>query len=448
MDRRNDDIYVVGVNMGYGHERPAHAIADYFGTSEIIIANDYKGIPASDRNVWESGRKFYERISRFKQVPVVGDWAFSLFDEVQRIPNFYPKRDLSGPSLQTRQFYTFYRHKKWMRHLVEKLAKNPKPFVSTFMSPAFAAEEFGYPEDIYVLCTDTDVSRAWAPLKPGKSRIQYLAPTKRVANRLEMYGVPKAHIHATGFAIPYELIGDNDKKAEASLERRLCNLDPNGYFLKNNNLSLEAILGPQVCDQISNRDSHVPRIAFAIGGAGAQSDMLTTLLKSLKNSLMTEKLHLEIIVGTHEGIYKDLKRVIAEMHMTRVFKEGKSSILFEKKRDDYFREFTKMIERIDALWTKPSELSFYAGLGLPIIMAAPIGSQEDFNREWLLQMGAGADQMDLRYTGEWLEDWIESGTLARMAWNGYTQAPMHGVKNIKKTVHGKFGSDIEVPFVY
>lgn len=448
MSRRREDINIIGVNMGYGHERPAHAIADFLGISDIVIANDYKDIPASDKNIWQSGQRAYERISRFKQVPLFGDVVFSLFDELQRIPDFYPKRDLSGPSLQLRQFYYLFHKKKWMRHLVEKLAKNPRPIISTFMSPAFAMEEFGYPEDIYVLCTDTDVSRAWAPLNPGKSRIQYLAPTRRVAERLEMYGVSAEHVHATGFAIPHELIGARDEYAVSNLKRRLCNLDPNGYFLQNNSLSLEAILGPQVCDQLREESSHVPRLAFAIGGAGAQSDMLITLLKSLKNTLMTEKLYLEIIVGTHEGIYKNLNRVIAEMHMTRAFTEGKSSILFKKKRSEYFSAFTEMVGRVDVLWTKPSELSFYAGLGLPIIMAKPIGSQEDFNREWLLQMGAGADQMDLRYVGEWIEDWIQSGTLARMAWNGYTQAPMHGVHNIEKAIDGKLKAGLKMPFVY
>ena len=47
-----------------------------------------------------------------------------------------------------------------------------------------------------------------------------------------------------------------------------------------------------------------------------------------------------------------------------------------------------MLLDTDILWTKPSELSFYAGLGLPIIMAPSVGAQERFNKAWLRAIGA------------------------------------------------------------
>ncbi len=90
----------------------------------------------------------------------------------------------------------------------------------------------------------------------------------------------------------------------------------------------------------------------------------------------------------------------------------------------------------DTLWTKPSELSFYCGLGLPIVMAPPIGSQEVFNRMWLETVGAGTMQFDPRYADEWLFDWVRSGGLARFAWNGYIEAPTHGTYRIENIVTG------------
>jgi hypothetical protein len=101
----------------------------------------------------------------------------------------------------------------------------------------------------------------------------------------------------------------------------------------------------------------------------------------------------------------------------------------------------------DILWTKPSELSFYTGLGLPIIMAPTVGSQEDFNRNWLYQVGGGTDALDPTYAGEWLWDWISSGALARMAWNGYTNAPTHGAYRIDDIVRGKPWSIHPLPLV-
>ena len=49
--------------------------------------------------------------------------------------------------------------------------------------------------------------------------------------------------------------------------------------------------------------------------------------------------------------------------------------------DEYFNTFNETLRETDILWTKPSELSFYAGLGIPIIIAPTIGSLEDFNKK-------------------------------------------------------------------
>ena len=38
---------------------------------------------------------------------------------------------------------------------------------------------------------------------------------------------------------------------------------------------------------------------------------------------------------------------------------------------------------------------------------------------------------------EWLEDWIQSGGLARMAWNGYIEAPTHGAYRIQSIITGE-----------
>jgi len=105
-------------------------------------------------------------------------------------------------------------------------------------------------------------------------------------------------------------------------------------------------------------------------------------------------------------------------------------------RYEYFSGFSEILKTTDILWTKPSELSFYTGLGLPIVIAPPIGSQEDFNRLWLQYVGGGIPQNDPKYTNEWLFDWIRSGGMARMAWSGYIEAPTHGTYRIEDIMLG------------
>lgn len=441
-------VHIVAVNMGYGHERPARVLRTMFEERSIVVANDYKGIPAQDKQLWQQGRVWYERISRFKKVPIVGQGAFWLMDEMQRIPDFYPRRDLSFPSLQLRQFYTLIRRKRFMRHLISELSKDPKPLLATFMTPAFAAEEYGYPGDIFVLCTDTDISRAWAPLEPKSTRIQYLAPTARAAERLQLYGVPQKNIHLTGFPLPSEAIGGPDSPALLKdLMRRICNLDPNGYFMSHTGAAVQAYLGQGYCDSIHDKKSTVPKLAFAIGGAGAQKDMGFAIVKSLAPLIRRKKVELYLIAGTHRHVYKAFADYITELGFSVKSKTNGLHLLYEEDRSAYFDTFTDLMRDIDVLWTKPSELSFYAGLGIPIIMAPPVGSQEDFNREWLKYLGAGVDQMEPEYVGEWLMDWIQSGALARMAWNGFVEAPTHGAYRIRDIVEGNDGVMHPLPLI-
>lgn len=440
--------HVVAVNMGYGHERPANVLRSLSVGGKVVIANDYEGILDSDRQLWESGRVWYERISRFKRVPVLGSIAFGVMDELQEIAPFYPRRDLSSPSLQVRQIYYLIQHKDWMRHLVSKLAENPKPFLSTFMSPAFAAEEFGYPGDIYALCTDADVSRAWAPLKPKQSRIKYFAPNGRVAERLKLYGVKDRNIELTGFPLPMEAIGgEAAKTALKDLARRICALDPNGIFITHREKALKALMGQEFCRKVKRRNSNVVNIAFAVGGAGAQREIGITIARSLKQEISQGKIKLWLVAGTRPEVAAYFEDELKKMSLSSMLKKGGVQIMFESKREKYFEAFSRLVSEIDLLWTKPSELSFYTGLGIPIIMSPTVGSQEDYNRKWLYQVGSGMDQYDPEFAGEWLRDWINSGALARMAWNGYVEAPTHGAYRIADVIAGRPNTIHDLPLV-
>ncbi len=440
--------HIVAVNMGYGHERPAHVMRQLFGyKNTVTIANNYEGIPERDKRLWEDGRKAYERVSRFKKVPIFGRAVFGLMNELQRIPPFYPRRDLSSPSLQVRQFYWLIRQRGMMRHLIEKLSENPLPLICTFMSPAFAAEEFGYQGEIFVLCTDSDISRAWVPLDPKRTRIRYFAPTGRVAERLKLYGVPEKNIELTGFPLPAKNIGGPSSKAVLTdLKRRICNLDPNGYFVQHTGVALTAYLGAQYCSAIKKKKVKPIELAYAVGGAGAQKEIGATILKSLHREIKQGKISLHLIAGTRKEVNTYYIDAIKSHRLSKYIGKG-ISVVYKKSRQEYFDTFSDLMRKIDILWTKPSELSFYAGLGIPIIMAPTVGSQEDFNKQWLFQTGAGFEQMNPKYTNEWLFDWIESGALARMAWNGYIEAPTHGVHRIHDIIAGRGNTIHTLPLI-
>lgn len=426
--------YVVAVNMGYGHERAASALRHFALKGEVIIANDYVGIPPKEKRMWEAGKDMYEHVSRWKRVPLVGSLAFKLMDELQEIPPFYPRRDLSRPSLQLRQTMTLIERQGMCKHLIDKLSKKPLPLICTFFTPAFAAEAHGYPGDIYLVVCDADVSRAWAPMFPKKSRIKYFAPTGRVAERLRMYGVRSENIFLTGFPISPDIVdGDEATTIREDLGRRLCSLDPQGIF---------AATGVSTCPAIKEKSPF--SITFAIGGAGAQRELVAAALRSLSPALRRGEVVANVVAGTRREIAEYFEREFRLAGLAAARKKGNVTLLFEEKRGKYFDEFTKLMRRTDILWTKPSELSFYTGAGIPILMAPPVGSQEEFNRSWLMQIGGGTDALEPQYMDEWLFDWVKGGALARMAWNGYVSAPTHGALRIEQVLAGKL-SEIKPP---
>jgi len=425
--------WVVTVDMGYGHERASHALTDLAYT-DVIVANNYPGIPESDKKLWRQSRTLYEAFSRFKSVPLIGELAWNIFDGFQEIKSFYPRRDLSAPSLQLLQLYYLIEKKGLGRDLVETLRNKRKlPMVCTFFLPAFAAEYFDYPEDIYLVTTDADVSRAWVAKDPKRSRIKYFASNGRVVERLKLYGVRPENIFLTGFPLSKDLIGGATAETiKEDLGERICHLDPNGIFYSKYQDTLKEAIGVANCRR---RPTHPLTLTFAVGGAGAQRDLGLTIAESLREKIRRGDIILNLVAGTKKDVAAYYKKRVIDIGLGSDLGEG-LRIQYYADRPSYFKKFDQLVRRSDILWTKPSELSFYTGVGLPIIAAPPIGSQEKFNEHWLRTLGGGTPQLDPRYTDEWLFDWVESGGLARMAWNGFIEAPTHGAYRIEEIITG------------
>lgn len=412
--------------MGYGHQRTAYPLRELAFNQEVINANDYQGISESDKKLWESSRRFYEFISRFKRAPFIGELAFSVFDKFQRIPAFYPRRDLSASTLSLKRMFGFIK-KGWGKDLILKLKNKHLPLITTFFVPAFMAEFFDYPEEIYCVICDADISRHWVSLNPKKSRIKYFAPDAWTANRLALYGIKKENIFLTGFPLPLENIGT--KKMEIlkrDLGHRLLNLDPRKEYFKNYKTLIKNQLG-----RLPYKSNHILTIMFTVGGAGAQKDIGIKIVKSLSQKIKEKKIKVILAAGIRQEVKEYFEENVKKMGLAG---NKKVEIIFASKINDYFEKFNQKLRTTDVLWTKPSELSFYTGLGLPIIIAPPVGSQEDFNKKWLLALGSATVQENPVYTDQWFFDYLNSGRLAEAAMQGFIEAEKKGVYNIQKII--------------
>jgi len=429
-------VWVISVNMGYGHQRTAYPLR---GLGEIINANDYEGIPKKDKTIWQSMQQFYEFISRFSRIPLIGKATFSIYDRFQKIFSFYPKREISEPNLTLKQIYSLFK-KGWGKDLIEKLKmKNEKlkinlPIISTFFIPAFMAEYFNYPGEIFCVVCDADISRTWVSLNPSQSKIKYFAPTERVVERLKLYGVKKENIFLTGYPLPIKNITANPPVGgleilKEDLKNRLINLDPKKRYFEKYKILIEENLG-----KLPENFSHPLTIMFSVGGAGAQKEIGIKTIKSLAVEIWAGEVKVILVCGIREKVKEYFEKEINKIYRGRTPVNSGVEILFGTDIEDYFQKFNFALRKTDILWTKPSELSFYSALGLPIIIAPAIGSQEEFNMRWLLKSGFGVLQENPRYTRQWLFDWLNRGYLAEAAMEGFVEGEKLGIFKISQII--------------
>jgi len=418
-------INLVAADMGYGHQRAAYPLRD-LSDGEIITINNYPGIPDWEQQYWVKSLQSYEKISQFKKVPFFGAFVFQLMDNFQKIKSFYPFRNLSDQSVQ-QKFYLRSIKAGLGENLIEKLNPSGLPILTTFFVAAYSAEYFNYNNDIYCLVCDTDASRAWAPLDPKNSKTKFLLPSDKLKERFLMYGVREENIIVTGFPLPKENIGAEKEILEADLARRVKALDPKGEYEEHYISLLNKVL-----PNFSKTKREAVVLTFAVGGAGAQKEICAVILKKLTSKIKLGEIKFNLVAGNRPEIKQYFEE---QLILNKLTENDGVKIIFAPDKLEYFKKFNLCLRDTDILWTKPSELSFYCGLGLPIIMSAPVGSQEDFNREWLMSVGAGVDSLDPEYVDEWLPDLLESGRLARAAMDGFLNAEQMGTYNIEKIIN-------------
>jgi hypothetical protein len=414
---------VVAVDMGYGHLRAARPIAD--ALSQRVVHVDREPIAGlEEQRLWRRVRSGYEWISRVSQVPVLGRPLRAALDELTDIPHLHPYRDLSRPTRGVAALERLVR-RDLGRGLVEELRRTNAPLVTTFYSPAIVADQAGV-ERIFCVVTDSDVNRIWAPLEPRRTRIRYLVPTHRVARRLRAYGVPPERITFTGFPLPGELLGGPGLPVLArNLAARLVRLDPAREFRDEHREEVARFLGPLP----ESEEGKPPLLAFAVGGAGAQAELARAFLPGLRPLVEGGRLRVALVAGVRPRVVTAFREALAAARLAGALGQG-VEILHASDFDAYYDAFNRLLARADVLWTKPSELTFYAALGLPLVCATPVGVHERHNRRWVRESGAGVKQRDARFAAEWLTDMLQDGTLAAAAWSGFVRLPKFGLYRI------------------
>ena len=421
--------WVVSADMGYGHQRAVYPLKN-IAEDGIITVGSSEAISKAEQKLWKRLLNAYEFFSRAKGVPVVGPPFFSMLDSMMRIPSFYPMRNLSSTTFQVNLLESLI-EKGLCKGMLEKTSTKNIPIITSFYASAIAADKKGF-NKVYCIICDADINRVWVAKDPWESRVEYFAPCGKAAQRLKAYGIPDERIHLTGFPLPLELLGDSNLSVlKKDLAQRLFYLDPKGKFWARHGRNVEYFLGKENC---VFRNERKLTITYAVGGAGAQKEIGGQIAQSLKEKLKGGEIRLILVAGIRKEVNEYFESVKEEIDP-----RGESiKIIFSESLHEYFTLFNNVLHETDILWTKPSELSFYCALGIPIIMSPIIGSQEKFNRKWLREIQAAMKQEKPDYTDQWLYDLLNRGTLAESAWDGFLKARKLGTFKIKQVLEKGF----------
>jgi hypothetical protein len=432
MGKAKNRYWIISVLMGLGHLRAAMPLKD-MAPERFILYGSRKATPPDEYRTWKKIRKAYYFLSTAETIPVLGIFFRKLLSKIEKIEPFYPMKDNSKPTLAVKYLSSLIKRKSYCAMLKKRIEQDKLPMVHTFYATAMAMDQATASRRNYLLICDADFNRVWVPPAPASSQIKYLAPCTQVKDRLLTYGVNPDNIYLTGFPLPKENIG-SEKKMEilkADLFLRLIRLDPARKFFAYHQKSVMHWLD-QASIPRTNPKSF--RLMFAIGGAGAQVNMVEKILFSLKEKIDQGSIKIYLSAGINQRVFQRLLGFVNSLGMER-FLDEKIFIIYHYRVEEYIKSLNRALRITDVLWTKPSEMSFYCALGIPIILAPYIGPHEKLNRRWLHEIHAAIQPPGpLEYTHQWLFDLREKGRLAEAAWDGFLKARKLGTYKIEKLV--------------
>jgi UDP-N-acetylglucosamine:LPS N-acetylglucosamine transferase len=173
-------------------------------------------------------------------------------------------------------------------------------------------------------------------------------------------------------------------------------------------------------------------VMFAVGGSGVHTSLAEKILKGLRRQLREGSVNIILAAGTSEGTAAEFMKYVDSIGLAARL-DRNVRVVYSPSFTEYFRQFNRALRVTDVLWTKPSELSFYCALGLPLVTAPAVGYHEELNRRWLQDMHAGIRPAGrAEDAGEWLLDLRDSGMLAEAAWEGFLKGRKMGAYKIEE----------------
>lgn len=433
---------VVSVLMGLGHIRAAYPLK-HISDDDILKYGSKAVTPRAERKIWKRLKKTYYWMSRAGNIPVIGKYILAPMLAMQRIEPYYPVKDMSRPNMAVKYLHHMIKKKNLCAGLIEQVKNMDTNMIHTFYATAIALDIGGtHVHNNFLIICDADFNRVWVPPDPKSTQIKYLAPCVQVKMRLLTYGVPEENIFLTGFPLPKENIGsrENLEILKEDLWHRLLHLDTSGKFFSFHRKSVLHWLNKRALPK-RYKDSFT--LMFAVGGSGAQVEMIEKILLSLKEKIIAGKIKLQLSAGIQKRVFERILGYLNDTGLTDYIDNG-IRIIFHHEVYDYLDMFNDALHTTDVLWTKPSELSFYCGLGIPILIAPPIGTHEELNSRWLQEVHTGIiPPGPPEYVHQWLFDLRENGRLAEAAWDGFLKVRKLGTYHIEDLVKtGTFSQSI------
>ncbi len=386
--------------MGFGHLRAAHNIASY-GKCPILRVDQPPYTNHVDDFLWKSSQAIHTHASRDKESKI--GFFYNWFESLMAIPE-----NGTPPSLGPSKFV----------HVMQKLGAGDKLFKEfdetnptlfhTFYLPAMLSAYHGYRGKDFLLLCDTDFHRVWAPIDPEKYDLKYCVPISSSADRLISYGVEKEKIFVTGFPLPNINTGGHDLRvSERDFDARRMRL---------------------------KADSNSPlTIMFPFSGAGAYSNLLSDLVKSIHEDLKEGSLRLIVSCGNNTHALRSAENLFINYGIEDL---EYAEIIFENDIFAAFDRFNSALKSSDVIITKPSEMVFYAALGIPLIFLPPIGAHEEKNRDYIFENNCGVNMVPSSDFPRWLEKSRRKGLLLELADKGFTSLPKNGSVVIDELVGG------------
>jgi len=376
--------------MGFGHLRAAHNIASY-GNSPILRVDQSPYTSGVDEFVWRVSQAVHTYGSRDKEGK--NKFFYYWFENTMAIPE-----NGAPPSLGPSKFI----------HMMQKLGAGDRLFkvldgghptlLHTFYMPAMLSAYHEYSGKNFLLLCDTDFHRVWVPVDPKRYNLKYCVPIPSSADRLFSYGVERSQVYVTGFPLPMANTGGRDLRvAEHDFDIRRLRL---------------------------NADSSLPMtIMFPFSGAGAYANVLADLVKSIHEDLKEGSLRLIVSCGNNEHALESAENLFINYGIEELeFAE----IMFEDDVFAAFDKFNSALKSTDVMITKPSEMIFYAALGIPLVFLPPIGAHEEKNRDYLFENECAVNMVPSTDFPRWLEKSRRRGFLQELAENGFTRLSKNG----------------------